>query len=71
MSEKTYSNSTHLLKCRHQIGRNGFDYRMRCHVLGRTKSGKLKVLVFGNRYWKNYDHLKRIRYVDGYRVVKS
>jgi hypothetical protein len=43
------SQATHRLSCRHQIGRNGFDYTMPCIVLGKTKSRKLKIVVFGER----------------------
>ncbi len=73
MNERTYENATHFLRCRHAIGTNGLDYLMRCHVLngGRvSKSGKIKILVFGNRYWSGYDHISRIRYVFKHRVKK-
>jgi len=66
-----YEQSTHYLKCRHQIGRNGFDYLMKCIVIGKTKSRKIKIIVFGNRYWKGYKHIKRIRYIiNSYRLIK-
>ena len=62
------SQATHRLKCRHQICRNGFDYTMPCIVLGKTKSGKVKVVVFGDRYWKYKEHRKRVRYVWPHKV---
>ena len=64
----TAVNATHLLQCRHQIGRNGHDYEMRCHVLGQTKSGKVKILVIGERDWKDKNDIKKIRYVDSFRL---
>jgi hypothetical protein len=41
---------------------------MNCIPKGITKSGKMKVLVFGERNWKNKEHIKKIRYVDVSRV---
>lgn len=70
MSQYTAENATHLLDCAHAIGRNRREYQMRCHVLGKTKSGKVKVLVFGDRDWKGSEHLSRIRYVLPYRIKK-
>ena len=61
--------ATHKLRCRHQIGRNGFDYFMPCIPLSKTKSGKIKILVFGERYWKYKEYLKSIRYVWAYRII--
>lgn len=69
-NELTYDNATHLIDCAHAIGRNRREYQMRCHVLGKTKSGKVKVLVFGDRDWKGSDRLSRIRYVFPYRISK-
>lgn len=62
------SDATHLLRCRHCIGTNCKEYYMACIPLGETKNGKMKVLVFGDRNWAGKDHLKRIRYVEPYRV---
>ena len=63
------SQATHKLKCRHQIGSSGFDYYMFCRLLGKTKSGNLRILVFGDRYWVNKSHVKKIRYVRRHRIV--
>lgn len=71
LSEYDVSMATHRLSCRHQICRTGFDYTMPCVVLGKTKSGKLKLLVFGNRYWMHKDHVKKIRYVSAGKVKVS
>lgn len=62
--------ATHLLKCRHSMGGNGFDYTMPCIILGRTKSRKLKIIVFGER-WHKQGYNKRIRYVPPWQVTES
>lgn len=65
------SQATHKLKCRHQVCRHGFNYTMPCIVLGKTKSGTLKIVVFGERYWKYKEHIKRIQYVQPWRVKEQ
>lgn len=60
----TASDVTHNLHCSHVQGRSVSNYRMKCVLLDTVKSGKAKVLVFGERHWKDRDHIKRIRYVD-------
>jgi hypothetical protein len=62
--------ATHWLECRHCLGRNVTRYNMKAAVLGETASGKVKVLVFGDRNWKDKDHIKRVRYVPKYRLTK-
>ena len=62
------SMATHLLKCRHQICRNGYNYYMKCIPLGRTKSRMMRVVVFGDRAHKNTEHRKRIRYVPPWKL---
>ena len=59
--------STHWLRCRHQICRNGYDYLMPCNILNVMSSGRLKIEVFGNRAWGG--NSRRIRYVPSYRVT--
>jgi hypothetical protein len=68
INKYTRKDATHALLCRHQICRNGWDYEMACLILGITKSGKYKILVFGDRYWGG--NSKRIRYVPEYRLVR-
>ena len=63
--------ATHYLECRHAVGRNGWDYLMSCIVLKEMPNNRLKILVFGERYWKRYKDKKRIRYVDSYKVFKK
>ncbi len=71
MEEKTYENATHFLSCRHAIGLHGYDYTMRCHVLKNMPDGyRVKILVFGDRYWKGKEHIRRVRYVDRTRLTK-
>lgn len=65
----TAENATHELICRH-VCRWTKVYVMRCHVLKTTPSGSLKVLVFGERNWKDKEHISRIRYVEASRVRK-
>ncbi|BEI26613.1 hypothetical protein KKIDH5335_49450 (plasmid) [Vibrio fluvialis] len=70
MQELTADNATHLLWCRHAVGQNGKDYQMRCHVLKTMPDGRLKLRVYGDRYWKNTEHVVRTRYVNSDRVIK-
>ena len=69
LDEYHVSEATHKLKCRHAIGRSGFNYTMPCLIIGRTKSRMLKIVVFGDRYWKHRDDRKRIRYVPPWDVI--
>ena len=59
---------THKLLCRHVIGRNSISYHMKCIPLGKMADGRMKVLVFGDRYWKGRDEIQKVRYVDAHRV---
>ena len=63
--------TTHRLECRHAIGRSGYDYTMDCVILKEMPDNRLKILVFGDRYWKGYDDKKRIRYVHRNRVKEK
>jgi hypothetical protein len=63
----TIESCTHNLLCRHAIGRNGYDYHMKCIIL-KEMPNKLKILVFGDRNWKRGKDKKRIRYIDKYRL---
>ena len=64
------SQATHLLKCRHQIGRNGHDYVMSCIIIGITKSRMRRIVVFGERGWVGRNHKKRVRYVAPWRLIE-
>lgn len=61
-------NATHFLSCRHAIGSGGKYYQMRCHILKTMPDGRLKLRVYGDRYWKGTDHIVKIRYVESYKV---
>lgn len=70
MSELTADNATHYLRCRHVLGHGVTNYRMRCHVIKTMGDGRLKVQVYGERYWNDERRKKvKIRYVDAYRVI--
>lgn len=60
----TFESATHLLICQHVIGSNRTEYLMRCHVIKHMPDReRVKVMVFGDRYWKGSHHRSRIRYV--------
>jgi len=63
IGDYTIEEATHLLDCRHAIGSHGRDYCMKCIILGKTKSGNYKLLVFGERNWKGKEHIKNVRYI--------
>ena len=67
MTELTAANATHQLICYH-VCRWTKKYAMRCHILKEMGDGRLKLLVFGDRNWKDRDHISRIRYVEAGRV---
>lgn len=64
----TAENATHLLECSHHLGTNVREYTMPCHVLSTTPKGRLKLLVFGEMYWKGREHVSKVRYVEADRV---
>lgn len=65
--KQTYDNAPYLLKCVHFYGRGGTEYLMPCDVLKAMPNQRLKVRVFGNRFFK--DDTSRVRYVDSHRVI--
>jgi len=61
--------ATHRLSCSHAVNSvSRYDYCMDCIILKEMPNDRLKILVFGERYWKGYDDKKQIRYVDKFRV---
>ena len=60
--------STHKLSCKQGLCRGRIDYWMACIVLKEMPNNRLKILVFGERYWKREENKKQIRYVDKFRV---
>jgi hypothetical protein len=64
--------STHFIKCAHAIGsKSRSTYYMDCTYLNDTKNGKAKVVVFGERNWKNKDHIKKVKYIDPNKLIKK
>ena len=64
--------ATHRLSCSHSFNLlSSYNYTMDCIILKEMPHSRLKILVFGDRYWKYHDDKKRIRYVDKYRVNKK
>ena len=63
--------ATHNLACSHCISPNRMEYYMDCIVLKDMPNNRLKILVFGDRYWKGHDDKKRVKYVDSYRVTSK
>lgn len=57
-----------MLHCVHAIGRNRRHYRMYCNFLKTMPDGRVKVLVFGDRFNGHYE-LSRVRYVNAHRVI--
>lgn len=62
------NDATHKLACSHIIGSNRMNYTMPCLILKDMGDGRVKLLVFGERYWINRDHTKRVRYVSKNRI---
>ena len=68
LDKYTIDQATHNLSCRHQIGRNGYDYTMPCVVIGKPSPATRKIIVFGERCWAHREHIKHIRYVNVYKL---
>lgn len=66
--ELTADNATHMLQCSHAIGCRVKHFKMRCHILKSMPDGRLKVQVYGERFWKDKDHIVNVRYVQPSRV---
>lgn len=63
------TDATHLLSCRHVVGESSTEYYQRCIPL-KSKNGKTKVVTFGRLFWKDTEHIKNVRYVPNYRILK-
>ncbi len=68
--KKLENTPTHMLTCRHAIGRSGNVYYMECRLLKKTKSGRAKIVLFGERNWKDKKKKRSIRYVEFHRLTK-
>ena len=63
---------THVLHCRHCVSaRNCMEYNMDCIVLKEMPNRRLKIVVFGDRYWKDRPDNPRIRYVYDFNVSEK
>jgi hypothetical protein len=70
-NKKHYPEFTHYLECAHCIGRTRKVYFMRCNVLKTLPGNRLKLEVYGERYWKGKEDVKRVRYTESNRVFKK
>lgn len=62
----TVDNFTHYLECSHRFHRHMKRYWMKCHILSTTKSGSLKIQVYGTLYWGGDE--AKIMYIEPSRV---
>ena len=62
--------ATHWLHCRH-VCNWVREYRMPCTVLKEMPDGRLKVVVFGDRFWAGRQDKSRVRYVSAGRVTEK
>ena len=67
----TSADATHLLDCKHCIGLACKYYDMPCLVLKKMPDGRLKILVFGERHWKDHPEKQSVRYVPAWRVSRG
>lgn len=58
----------HILKCRHCIGKNRKHYAMYCDVIKEMSDGRVKIKVYGNRYWHTNNF--KYRYVEKRKISK-
>jgi len=68
VNELTVNDATHDLRCSHCIGKIRMPYTMKCLILKDMDHERVKLLVFGDRYWINTDHTKRVRYLPEWRI---
>jgi len=59
---------THFLFCRHAVGETGKSYSMYCDIIKKMKNDRLKIRVYGSRFWPGKFGKSYIRYVDSSRV---
>ena len=65
LEQSTIDDARHVLRCSHQFGKGrGKAYWMKCRLLHTSKTGKACIVVFGERNWKDREHVKQIRYVE-------
>ena len=61
--QPAYWDGKYVLRCKHSFNsKSRINYLMYCNHLGYTKSGKVKLLVFGYRH--THTRGGRVRYID-------
>lgn len=66
----TIKDATHELLCTHSFNsKSKTHYKMPCIILKEMPKNRYKILVFGERFWKNKEHISKIRYVDKIKVT--
>ena len=58
----------HVLRCRHCIGRNSTYYLMYCDVIKEMPIHRVKIKVYGDRYWHTNNF--KYRYVEKHKISK-
>lgn len=67
--EYTVENATHVLQCCRAIGRSRTNYFMKCIPMKKMPKDRLKIVVFGDRYWAGTEGTRRVRYVHESRLT--
>lgn len=62
-------NANHLLNCTHRVGKSGTIFQMKAELLKTMPDGRVKIRVYGDRFWNNSEHKSRIRYVEASRIA--
>lgn len=69
LSQYDITQATHTLSCKHCMNlEQVYRYYMPCLILKDMGHQRLKIVVFGDRYWSGREGRKRIRYVPKRRV---
>lgn len=64
----SYDTAKNKLECFHVLGSNRKRYFMPCDILKTMNDGRLKLKVYGDRYWSHSKDKTAIRYVQSCRV---
>lgn len=60
----------HTLMCTHAYNsKSKHYYEMDCIKIKDMPNHRAKIVVFGARFWKDTDHIKRVRYVSKSRIT--
>jgi len=66
--EYSCENATYEVECTQVYNNKRKMYTMPCHILKDMEDGRVKILVFGNRFRKGTEKQSRIRYVSKLKV---